>query len=65
MQYSETDISPSRLHWGENEQIMSAHVPLMTGTEVSRIPGIPASVDIPVSCAQANGNGSMSSTPSG
>ena len=41
------------------------HVPLMIGTEVSHRLGIPTSMDNPVSCAQANGNGSMSSALTG
>ena len=65
MQHPKTDTGPSDPHWGEKEQTVFVPVPLMTGTEVSRILGIPASVDNPVSCVQANGNGSMSSTPSG
>ena len=41
---------------------MSVHFPLMIGTGVSLSPGIPATKDNPVSCAQAGGNGNMSST---
>ena len=65
MQHLETDNSPSGPHWGEKEQTMSAPVPLMTGTTLSHNSGIPTSVDNPVSCAQADGNGSMSSAQSG
>ena len=44
---------------------MSAHVPLMIGTVMSHNSEIPASVDNLISCAEADGNGSMSSTLSG
>ena len=44
---------------------MSAHVPLIIRTVMSHNFEIPTSVDKPVSCAQADGNGSMSSAPSG
>ena len=44
---------------------MSAHVPLMIGAVMSHNFGIPASLDNPVSCAQADGNGSISSVSSG
>ena len=40
---------------------MPAFVPLMTGTEVSPILGIPASVGNLVSHVRADGNGNMSS----
>ena len=65
MQHLETDTGPSGRHWGEKEQIVFATIPLMTETMLSHNSGIPASVDNLVSCAQADGNGSMSSTPSG
>ena len=61
MQHPETDIGPSGPHWGENEQTVSAPVPLMTGTALSHNYGIPASMDNHVSCAQADGNDIMSS----
>ena len=61
MQYLETDIGPSGLHWGEKEQTVSAPVPLMTRIEVSRIPGIPASAGNLLSHVQADGNGNISS----
>ena len=64
MQHPETDTGPSGSHWGEKEQIMSAPVLLMTGTALSHNSGILASVDNPVSCAQANENDSMSSEAS-
>ena len=44
---------------------MSAPIPLMTETVLSHNFGILASVDNPVSCDQADGNDSMSSTRSG
>ena len=39
-------VSPDSL-WGEEEQIASLYVPLMTGTEVSHNSGIPAFEDNP------------------
>ena len=65
MQHPETDTGPSGPLWGEKEQTVFAPVPLMTGTALSHNFGIPASVDNPVSCAQVDGNGNMSSAPSG
>ena len=65
MQHHETDISPSGPHWGEKEQTASTHVSLMIGTVMSHNFMIPAPVDNPVSCAQADGNGSMSYVASG
>ena len=44
---------------------MSAPITLMTGTALSHNYGILVSVDNPVSCAQADGNNSMSSAPFG
>ena len=64
MQHPETDTGIFGPHWGEKEQTMSAHVPLMIGTVMSHNSGIPARVDNPISCAQVDGNGSMSSTSS-
>ena len=64
MQHPETDVSSSSPHWAEKEKTVSAPVSLMTGTTLSYDSGILASVDNPVSCAQADSNGSMSSTPS-
>ena len=65
MQHPETDARPSSLHWGENEQTMSVPIPLMTGIGLSHNSVIPASMDNPVSYAQADGNSSMSSASSG
>ena len=64
MQQLETDTSPFGSHWGEKEQNISASISLMSGTTLSHDFRIPAFMDNPVSCAQADGNGSMSSTPS-
>ena len=61
MPHLETDTGPSRPHWDEKKQIVSAPVPLMTRTEVSRILGIPASAGNLVSHIRANDNGNMSS----
>ena len=44
----------------EKEQIVFAPVPLMTGTALSYNSRIPTFVDNPFSCAQADGNRSMS-----
>ena len=65
MQHPRTDTGPFGPYWGEKEQTMFALVPLMTGTAVSHNSRILASVENPVSCAQANGNDNMSSAPFG
>ena len=65
MQHPRTDTSPSGPYWGEKEQAVSTPVPLMTATALSHNSRILASVDNLVSCAQVDGNGSMSSAPSG
>ena len=65
MQHPRTDTSPSGPHWGEKEQTVSASILLMTGTALSNNFGILDFVDNPVSCVQADGNGSMSSAPFG
>ena len=65
MQHLGTDIGSPGPCWGEEEQTASVHVPLMIGTVMSHNSGIPASVDNSVSCAQVDGNGSMSSALSG
>ena len=64
MQHPGTDIDSPSPCWGKEEQTVFAHVPLMIGTMMSHNFEIPASVDNPVSYAQADGNGSMSSAPS-
>ena len=61
MQHPETDTGPSSLYWGEKEQTTSAPVPLMIGTEVSRILEILASVGNLISHVRADGNRNMSS----
>ena len=45
--------------WGKEEQIVSMHVPLMTGIEVSHNLNIPTSEDNLVLGVQADGNGSI------
>ena len=64
MQDPGTNTGSSGPYWGEKEQTVSAPVPLMTGTVLSHNSGIIASVDNLVSCAQADGNDSMSFAPS-
>ena len=61
MQHPWTDTGSSGLHCGEKEHTASTHVPLMTGTKVSRSLGIPTSAGNPASYVQADGNGNMSS----
>ena len=61
MPHPETDTGPSDPHWGKKEQVVSEPIPLMIGTEVSRILGIPASAGNLVSHVRADGNGNMSS----
>ena len=63
MQHPETDTGPFGPHWGKKEQIVSTFVPLITGTEVSRIKWIPSSAGNLISHVQADGNGNMSSVP--
>ena len=65
MHHPKTDTSLSSPHWGEKEQIVSTPIPLITGTMLPHNSGIPASVDNPVSFAQADGNSSMSYVWSG
>ena len=61
MQHSEADTGSSGPCWGKKEHTASVHVPLMTGTEVSRILGIPASAGNLVLYVRDDGNGNMSS----
>ena len=49
MQHPETDAGSSGPHWGEKEQIVSAPLPLMTGTTLSQNPEILASEGNPAS----------------
>ena len=65
MSHSEADTGSSGPCWAEKEHTASVHVSLMTGTEVSRSPGIPASADNLVSYVWADGNGNMSSVLTG
>ena len=64
LQYPETDTGPLACTRVRREQTASVPVPLMTGNAPSHNSGILASVDNPVSCAQADGNDNMSSAPS-
>ena len=65
MQHLGTDTGPSGRYCGKKEQTVFAPVPLMTRTTLSQNSEILTSVDNPVSCAQVDGNDSMSSAPSG
>ena len=65
MPHSEADTGSSGPHWGKKEHTASVCIPLMTGTEMSYSPGIPASKGNPVSYVQADGNGNMSSILNG
>ena len=59
MQHHGTDIGSSGPHRGEKEHIAFVHVPLMTGTEASHGPAIPAYEGNLASYVQANCNGNM------
>ena len=61
MQYSGTDAGSSGPHWGEKEQTVSVHVPLMTRTVSSHNPGILASEGNLASYVQVDGSNNMSS----
>ena len=63
--HSETNTSSSGSHWGKKEHTAPMRVPMMTGTEVSHSPGIPASKGNPASHVQDDGNGNMSSVLTG
>ena len=65
MPHFKADTSSSGLCWGEKEHTASMHVPLMIGIELSRSPGIPASVGNLVSYLWVDGNGNMSSVLNG
>ena len=65
MQHPRTDSGRSGSYWGEKEKTASVPIPLMTRTTLSHNFRILASMGNPVSCAQVDGNGSMSSTQSG
>ena len=55
------ELLADSLSIGRGSVTVSASVPLMTGTEVSQILGIPASTGNLVSHVRAVGNGNMSS----
>ena len=65
MPHLEADIGSSGPCWGKKEHTVSVHVPLMTGTEVSRSLGILASMGNLISYVQADGNGNISSVLTG
>ena len=60
MSHSEANTGSSGLHWAENEQTMSGHALLMTGTVMSHNPRILASEGNPASYVQADGSNYMS-----
>ena len=61
MPYSETDTDSSSPCCGKKEHIVSECVSLMTETVMSYNSGTSASMGNPISCAQADGSGNMSS----
>ena len=61
MYLPETETGSSGLYWAVEEYTISSHVLPLTGTTLSRNPGIPVSGGNPSSCVQAAGN---DSTPS-
>ena len=61
MQHPGTDTSSSCPHWGEKEQIVFVHIPLMTGIVLSHNLGILASKGNPASYVQVDGSNNMSS----
>ena len=65
MPHSKADIGSSGPCWGKKEHNVYVHIPLMTGTEVSRSLGIPASAGNLVSYVRDDGNGNMSSILTG
>ena len=65
VQHPEIDIGSPSPCWGKEEQNTFAHVLLMIRTVMPHNFGIPAYVDNPFSCAQADGNGKMLSASSG
>ena len=60
MQHSGTDIISLGLCWGKEEQIASAHVPLMIGIALSQNSGILAFEGNLASYVQADGKNNMS-----
>ena len=65
MLYFETNNSSSGPYWSKKEQTVSECVSLMTGTVVSHNYRTSTSLGNPLSCAQVNGNGNMSSVLTG
>ena len=65
MPYSEADTVSFGPRWGKMKQIMSKYASLTTRTVVSHNSETSASVGNPVSYAQADGNGNMSSVITG
>ena len=61
MRHPKTNAGSSSPHWGEKEQTVSVHVPLMIRTTLSQNPGILASEGNPVSYVPADGKNNMSS----
>ena len=61
MQLPETDNGSSGLYWAMEECTVSSPILSLTGTALSRSPGIPVSRGNPSSYVRAAGNGS---TPS-
>ena len=61
MQLPKTNTGSSGLYWAVEEYTVSSPVPPLTGTVLSRNPGIPVSGGNPFSYVQAVGNGSTSS----
>ena len=61
MQLPETDTGSSGLYWAVEEYTVSSPIPPLTGTALSRNPGITVSGGNPSSYVQAAGN---CSTPS-
>ena len=57
MQLPETDTGSSGLYWGMEEYTVSSHVLPLTGTALSRNPGILVSGGNPSSYVRAVGNG--------
>ena len=60
VQHPETNIGPSSPHWGEKEQTVFVHVPLITGTVPSQYLKILASKGNPASYVQADGKNNIS-----
>ena len=63
--YSEADTGSSGPCWGKKEQTVFKCFSLMIRTMVSHYSGTSAFIGNPISCAQADENGSMSSVLTG